>query len=170
MTWRAHLRAGDEEAARRVAGRTADALRRPIDIVAVEPCSDPGQSRGLPHGFATDYIFSDSQQTATDVRRNAKRAPGSVVRPRPCHQVMLIDAEHGDDRLATEHRLRGWPARLTVAGEPHDYVVLDEDENVVERSIDMSLLGKERAIRRLGTTEVQAHTMAIDPGDLLPPR
>jgi hypothetical protein len=35
-------------------------------------------------------------------------------------QLMVIDAEPGDDRLANEHVQRGWPARLGVKGEPHD--------------------------------------------------
>lgn len=81
---------------------------------------------------------------------------------------MLIDAEPGDDRLAREHRSRGWPERMMVKGEPHDYVVLDDNEQAIERSIDLSLLGKQRAIRRLGTDDLRESNIALDPRDLMP--
>jgi hypothetical protein len=120
------------------------------------------------YGFATSYIFADSQETASVVRRDAKRRPRLVVRPRPFRQAMLIDAEAGDDRLAREHRERGWPERFQVRGELHDYVVLDEDENVVEQSIDFSELGRARAARRLGSDNLESSTVAIHPGELIP--
>jgi Protein of unknown function (DUF4238) len=120
------------------------------------------------YGFASDYIFADSQKVATDVRSEAKRRPRLVVKPRPNHQVMLIDAEAGDDRLAREHRARGWPERLLVRGEPHDYVVLDDEDNAVERSIDMSVLGKSRAMRRLGRSDVREQNIPLDPREVIP--
>lgn len=120
------------------------------------------------YGFANDYIFADSQKVATDLRSVAKRRPRLVVKPRPSHQVMLIDSEPGDDRLAREHRARGWPERLLVRGEPHDYLVLDDQDNVVERSIDMSVLGKSRAMRRLGTSDLHEENIPLDPRDLMP--
>jgi Protein of unknown function (DUF4238) len=120
------------------------------------------------YGFAAEYVFADSQRVATELRGDAKRRPGLVVKPRPNHQVMLIDAEPGDDRLAREHRARGWPERLSVRGESHDYVVLDDDETVVERSIDMSVLGKSRAMRRLGTSNVTEQDVPLDPREVIP--
>jgi Protein of unknown function (DUF4238) len=93
------------------------------------------------YGFASRYIFADSQETAAGVRREAKRRAAAVVRPRPCYQVMLIDAEDGDDRLAREHRARGWPEYIYVQGEPNDYVVLDPDNRAIERSVDLERLG-----------------------------
>jgi hypothetical protein len=120
------------------------------------------------YGFASDYIFANSQKVATDVRGEAKRRPRLVVKPRPNHQVMLIDAEAGDDRLAREHRARGWPERLLVRGEPHDYVVLDDEDNVVERSIDMSVLGKSRAMHRLGRSDLREQNIPLDPREVIP--
>jgi hypothetical protein len=50
--------------------------------------------------------------------------------------VMLIDAESGDMRLAEEHRKKSWPAQLEFNGLAHDYVVLDADDQPVERSVN----------------------------------
>lgn len=118
--------------------------RDPTGAVAVRAV-DPDRVAELnlrTYGFASRYIFADSQQTATGLRREAKRRPHAVVRPRPCNTVMLIDAEDGDDRLAREHRARGWPERLHMKGEPHDYVVLDPDDRAIERSVDLNRIGK----------------------------
>jgi hypothetical protein len=115
------------------------------------------------YGFASDYIFADTQQTATNVHREAKARPKAVERPRRSHQIVLIDAEAGDDRLANEHEKRGWPPRLVVAGHAHDYVVLAPDDRPIERSVDLATVGKQRAMRRLGTSEIYESTVAIDP-------
>ena len=115
------------------------------------------------YGFASDYIFADTQQTATNVHREAKARPKAVERPRRSHQVMLIEAEAGDDRLANEHEKRGWPPRLVVDGQAHDYLVLAPDDRPIERSVDLATVGKQRAMRRLGTSEISESTVAIDP-------
>lgn len=115
------------------------------------------------YGFASTYVFSHNQEVATSVHRMAKRRPGSLVTPRPNHMVMLIEMERGDARLADEHVARGWPPYLEYDGQPHDYVVLDSDDNPVEKSVDLSRLGKERAIRHFGTSEVREKTMSVDP-------
>jgi hypothetical protein len=106
------------------------------------------------YGFASQYIFSHSQQVATDLRALAKRRPDDVVRPQPNPAVMLIKAEEGDDRLADEHRRRGWPPRLMVRGEPHDYAVMTSDGGTVEKSVDMAVLAKTRAMRELGDADL----------------
>jgi hypothetical protein len=111
-------------------------------------------------------MFAHSHETAAGVRREAKRLPAAVVRPRPCYQVMLIDVEDGDDRLARGHRARGWPGYIYVQGEPNDYVVLDPENRAIERSVDLERLGKGRAIRRLGTTDLRKDTVAIEPHEL----
>ena len=103
---------------------------------------------------------------ATEVHRLAKRRPGDVVRPKPNHTVILIDAEPGDNRLAEEHRKRGWPPQLSYGGELHDYVVIDRDDNPVERSVQLTSIGKERAIRRLGSEEIRHGTVPLNPADL----
>jgi uncharacterized protein DUF4238 len=118
------------------------------------------------YGFASDYILSHNQEVASQLHRLAKRHPKDVVRPRPNHTVMLIDAESGDTRLADEHRARGWPAQLMHRGQPHDYVVIDQNDKPVERSIQLTELGKERAMRRLGSQEVTQRTEPINPAEL----
>ncbi len=66
-----------------------------------------------------------------------------------------------DSRASIE---RDWPERLSL----HGYVVLDRDDLAVERSVNLAQLGKARAIRRFGTTNVPEITVRHDPRDLLP--
>lgn len=120
------------------------------------------------YGFASRYIFGDSQALVAGVRRDAKQRPHLVERPRPFRQVMLIDADLGDERLAHEHRERGWPERLIHHGDLHDYVLLDEEDRVVERSIAVAELGRMRAERRLGSTRLERATVSIHPHEVLP--
>jgi Protein of unknown function (DUF4238) len=99
------------------------------------------------YGWASDYIYGSSQAVVADIRRAAKGR--RLPRPQTPKQILLIDAEAGDNRLANEHRRRGWPPQLQVDGKPQDYVVLDPDSNPVETSVDVTHLSKERAMRRL---------------------
>ena len=138
-----------------------------IDVVQMND-SDVMEVNLRTYGFASEYVFAATQEAAAGLRRAAKNRPRDVVRPRPAHQVMLIDCEPGDDRLAQEHEARGWPPRLNVGGEWHDYVVLDPSDRAVERAADLAQLGKARAIRRLGSDEVRAHDELLDPRDFLP--
>lgn len=105
------------------------------------------------YGFASQYVFSHSQQV-TELRALVKRRPGGVMRPQPNPAVMLIQAEEGDDRLADEHRRLGWSPRLMVRGEPHDYAVMTSDGGTVEKSVDMAVLAKTRAMRELRDADV----------------
>jgi Protein of unknown function (DUF4238)/UvrD-like helicase C-terminal domain len=130
---------------------------------------DPGDVMELnlrTYGWADTYIFAETQKTATEVRRQAKQRPAHVPRPRPALQAALIETESGDTRLADEHRRRGWPPHVRVGGKAHDYVVLDPDDNPIEKSIDLTALGRERAVRRLGTENLRAHSVAIHPTEL----
>jgi hypothetical protein len=119
------------------------------------------------YGWADRYIFGRSQEVVADVRRLAKARPKAVPVPRPPRQVLVFEAEPGDDRLAREHVRRGWPPRLPVRGVPHDYVVFGPGENPVERCIKTSDVMRRRAVRRLGTEDVQRTIVSPTVGDVL---
>jgi Protein of unknown function (DUF4238) len=139
-------------------GRQFDFRRAAKPVVeAINLCS---------YGYASEYIFSHSQEVATQVHRLARRRPKNVIRPKPNPTVVLIDAEPGDTRLADEHRKRGWPPQLMIRGAPHDYVVIDKDDKPVERSVQLTEIGKERAVRRLGSEDLRHRTEPLNPAHL----
>lgn len=135
--------------------RTHDADRMMVDEVNLRT-----------YGWAARHIFGASQQAVTDVRHLARKNPSRVPRPRPFRQVILIDAEPGDDRLAREHARRGWPEQFLVRGIPHDYVVIDERRNPVEHSVKIHELTKRRAMRSRRTAELTPDIVPVDPRDV----
>lgn len=97
------------------------------------------------YGWATDYIYGGSQDVVTEVRRLAKRRPADVIRPRPIHQTILVEASADDTALAEEHVRRGWPPYLLSDGKRHDYIVIGVDGTPVESGERASQLARERA-------------------------
>jgi hypothetical protein len=118
------------------------------------------------YGWAHRHIFGRSQEAVTSVRMLARRNRGRVPAPKPYRQVLLFEAEPGDDRLAKEHAARGWPAQFMDDGRPCDYVVLDADSNPVERAIQIHDLTKRRTIKRRGASDLEPSLVLRDPGDL----
>lgn len=84
------------------------------------------------YGWATDYIYGQSQQAVVHVRQLAKERPFDVPTRRPDHHVLMEKADEADTSLADQHERRGWPRYLHARGERCDYVVLDEDGKPME--------------------------------------
>jgi hypothetical protein len=89
-------------------------------------------------GWADRHLFGESQAVLDGLRRLAKGSPGRVPRPRPTRNVMVVQAHLADERFAQANIRRGWPARVLVRGVPHDYRVLDSDENPVDVCLEMA--------------------------------
>lgn len=122
---------------------------RKLDAVAVE-ASDVEAINLRSYGWAGDYIYGETQEGVAAVRRAAKRRPGDVVRPKPNHQIVLLEADPSDDSLANAHRRRGWPPYLHVDGQRHDYVVIGPEGDPVGTMERTSEIVKARARRALG--------------------
>jgi hypothetical protein len=102
------------------------------------------------YGWAGDYIYGETQDVVAAVRRAAKRRPADIARPKPNHQVVVLETDSSDDSLAEAHRRRGWPPYLVVDGEPHDYVVIGPEGDPVGTMERVTDIVKERARRALG--------------------
>jgi hypothetical protein len=102
------------------------------------------------YGWAGDYIYGETQDVVAAARRAAKRRPADVARPKPNHQVVVLEADPADDSLSEAHRRRGWPPYLVVDGERHDYVVIGPDGDPVGTMERTTEIVKERARRALG--------------------
>ena len=118
------------------------------------------------YGWAHRHIFGRTQEAVTSIRMLARRNRGRVPAPKPYRQVLLFEAEAGDDRLAKEHAARGWPAQFLDDGRRCDYVVLDADSNPVEHTIKIHDLTKRRAIKRRGISDLEPSLVPRDPRDL----
>jgi hypothetical protein len=105
------------------------------------------------YGWAGDFIFGCTQEVLAKVRRQAKRRPQDVKRPRPFHQTLLLEADPSDPSLAESHRRRGWPPYLLADGVVHDYIVLGPDSNAVDLARDVSDKVRERARRAMNLPE-----------------
>jgi Protein of unknown function (DUF4238) len=69
------------------------------------------------YGWATEQIFGRSQEVLQRVRRQAKRYPGSVIRPRAPKPVLLEAADEDDPSVGAEHAAKGWPRGVGIPGE-----------------------------------------------------
>ena len=118
------------------------------------------------YGWAHRHIFGRTQDAVTSVRMLARRDRSRVPAPKPYRQVLLFEAELGDDRLVNEHAARGWPTQFMDGGRRCDYVVLDADSNPVEHTIKIHELTKRRAIKRRGTNDLEPSLVLRDPDDL----
>jgi hypothetical protein len=107
------------------------------------------------YGWAHRHIFGRSQEAVTSIRMLARRNRGRMPAPKPYRQVLLFEAEAGDDRLAKDHAARGWPAQFLDDGRRCDFVVLDADSNPVEHTIKIHDLTKRRAIKRRGASDLE---------------
>jgi hypothetical protein len=79
--------------------------------------SRPDQVRRLnllTYGWAAQRIFGASQATVTHVRKQAKRYPRDIQRPRAAKQVILEPADPNDPTVGQEYVRRGWPRGFTV--------------------------------------------------------
>ncbi len=103
------------------------------------------------YGWADRYIFGQSQEVVTHVRRAAKRRPDRIVRPKPHHQMILFDADPDDDTFARANMRRGWPARVVYEGVAHDYIVFPHGTPVpdVHQRVDAVVEERERKARGL---------------------
>ncbi len=68
----------------------------------------------LTYGWAAQRIFGASQATVTLVRKQAKRYPREIERPRPAKQVILEPADPDDPTVGREYERRGWPRGFLV--------------------------------------------------------
>lgn len=98
------------------------------------------------YGWADRHLFAESQAVLDRLRRLAKASPRRVPRPQPKRNVLVLQADPGDERFARANAQRGWPARVPVRGVPHDYRVLEADENPVDVCLEIS----ETTVRRGG--------------------
>jgi hypothetical protein len=105
------------------------------------------------YGWADGYVFGRSQQAVTELRRLARRRPADVIRPKPRHHTMLLEADPTDTTLADRNRARGWPPYILLRGVPHDYIVFRHGENPMDDAALSSKKIEERARRALGVAE-----------------
>jgi hypothetical protein len=82
------------------------------------------------YGWATDLIFGDSQEALQRVRRDAKRYPHLVVKPRTPKHVLLEPADPKDPSVGSENVKKGWPRGVMIPGEKGEptfaaYTVID---------------------------------------------
>jgi hypothetical protein len=99
------------------------------------------------YGWASDFIYGRSQEVVTHVRRIAKQRPADIIRPRPTHQMLVVEHDPSDRSLALAHLRRGWPAYLEHDGVRHDYIVIGIDGTAVEAGARASRLARQRAER-----------------------
>ncbi|MFP5387775.1 MAG: DUF4238 domain-containing protein [Thermoleophilia bacterium] len=143
--------------------RTACVLMTPSDDVMIETVQAANEDvRKLnlrTYGWADKLIFGATQGAVVRVRKDAKRHPELLVRPRPTCSVVLIERDPDDDALAREHVARGWDPYM-VQEEPDgtvrylDYMVVGEDGNAVEVTLTADELVEQR--------ERKAHGLAPD--------
>jgi hypothetical protein len=105
------------------------------------------------YGWASGFIYGDSEELVRSVRRTASDHPDDVVRPKPRFQLMLLDVDPADSTLADEHEAKGWPRYLVQGGVEHDYVVIPYGEESLEISAEIDRKVEERARRKLGLAE-----------------
>jgi Protein of unknown function (DUF4238) len=77
------------------------------------------------YGWTDRYIYGRTQDAVTAVRRALKKRPRLAAAPLPHRQVMVIERDPDDDRLAQAHIARGW--------EPY---MIEQDENGLPRQLD----------------------------------
>ena len=58
-------------------------------------------------------------------------------RPRPTRNVLVVPSSAATEQFTNANIRRGWPARVPVNGIPHDYRVLDADENPVDVCLEV---------------------------------
>jgi hypothetical protein len=107
------------------------------------------------YGWAERFIYGSTQEAVVAVRREARKKPQDVVRPKPHRPVILVERNPDDTRLADAHRKRGWPAYLEGPGMDgetvqFDYMVLGEDGDPVEVGVTTTELAKERGMKAAG--------------------
>ena len=132
------------------------------------------------YGWASSYIYGRSQESVTAVRRAAKSKPELAAPPRPHQQVILVERDPDDDRLASAHTARGWPPYMTVenesgAPEQLDYLVVGEDGNAVEVVLSADGLVRSRELKAAGLPPDSdvvppggVTTMPVSPGTVKP--
>jgi hypothetical protein len=118
------------------------------------------------YGWAQRHIFAEGQRAAQDVRRAAKKSPQAAGRPQPFKQHILIERDPLEDSLAQAHRRVGRSPYIEHAGETFDYVVLRDDNNLAADALRALALGKARAARRTGTTDLRSGNEIISPMDV----
>lgn len=115
------------------------------------------------YGWAQSYIFAESQQVASGVRREAKRTPRAVRGAQPFRQHVLIERDPDDDSLARAHRRVGRAPYIQHGGQAFDYVILRDDKDLAREALRALALSKARAVRRTGTTELRSGNQVLTP-------
>jgi hypothetical protein len=93
------------------------------------------------YGWADRYIYGRTQEMVTTVRRQAKRMPHLVIKPRIARPVILEDARPDHPSAGIANAKRGWPNRLWIddgEGPPRyaDYTVIDpNDPDTIEAAL-----------------------------------
>jgi hypothetical protein len=107
------------------------------------------------YGWAEKLIYGPCQSDLADVRRAAKKRPDLVIRPKPHRYVWLIERDPDDDRLACDHRAKGWDPYMVHRSEDGqleelDYMVVREDGTAVEIALSADELVRQRARKAAG--------------------
>jgi Protein of unknown function (DUF4238) len=128
-------------------------------------------------GWAGHSIFGSSTALVSRVSEMARKKPDCVKEPRPFRNLILIERDFDDERLADAHRERGWPPFMTdwSQGFPRrmDYMVVGADGDSAEVGATTSELAKYRALKAAGLppdsdVEGASKTQYVHPLDLSP--
>jgi hypothetical protein len=132
------------------------------------------------YGWADRYIYGRNQEAVTAVRRALKKKPHLAAAPLPHRQVMVIERDPDDDRLAQAHVARGWEPYMIETDEngfPRqlDYMVIGEEGNAVEIAMNGDDLVRRRALKAAGYSPDSnidlpggIKTVPLDPGTIRP--
>jgi hypothetical protein len=107
------------------------------------------------YGWADRFIYACDQSVVARLRRLLRTSKRRFAEPAPeARFVTLIRRDPSDRRLAVAHMSRGWPPYLMADEKgslvPYDYLVIGEDGNAVEVTLDATSLMEERERKRLG--------------------
>lgn len=119
------------------------------------------------YGWASGYIYGQTEELVESVRQAAADYPNEVGRPRPRSQLMLFEADPDDPTFADANEKEGWPRYIVEDGVEYDYVVIPHGAESLELAAEVNRKVEERARRKLGTPEGEPTPgrAVIDPVD-----
>ena len=108
------------------------------------------------YGWAKRFVYGRTQSVVSDLRRDAKRKPRMVTRPKRTKQVLVEEADPSDPTVGAENVRRGWPKGYWEEDDDGNrrfmaYTVIDPSDR---STISSALTGGQAAQRALANRKL----------------